>query len=445
MHANDTVQLRGMAGELLGKGRARGMENDEVSLRKETRDGARAGGAARRGGRRPVARAGLVALSAGAFVLGFAEFAMMGMLPSVALDLGVSVPWAGNFISAYAIGVCLGTLVLVFGRRARPKRLLMVLVAMMLVGGIAATLSPGPRALVAARLLSGLPHGAYFGMATIVAKRLAPPGAEGRAVGVMVLGQTLANTLGVPLGTVLASCLTWRAAFGFDSLCALAALALVLVKVPDVSPIPDAGLLGQFRFLREPAPWVVLGAVLLGNTGLFCWWSYVSPWFTGVGGFSDAALPALLAWAGIGMVVGSQVGGRMVDRMSAGRSAMMGHALGATSLALIFLVSGASPALVVLLALSCSAALFFPASAQQILMVQVGRGGGEMIGSACVQVAYNAGNALGALIGQCVLNAGATYVWPSLAGVPFSLGAVALLALFTLRFEPAFEREALGR
>jgi DHA1 family arabinose polymer transporter-like MFS transporter len=388
---------------------------------------------------------GIFVLAAGAFVLGFSEFSMMGMLAEVASDLSVSVPWAGNFISSYALGVCIGTLILVFGRRIPPKRLLIALIAMMLIGNLCAACAPGHQSLVIARLLSGLPHGAYFGLATIMAKAMAPRGAEGRAVGIMVLGQTLANTVGVPLGTVLASYVSWRAAIAFDVVCAAGALVMAIRTVPNLEPIADAGLLGQFRFLRSPAPWLVLGAVFAGNTGLFCWWSYISPWLTDVGGFPSEALPVLLAWAGLGMVVGSQAGSRMVDRMSAGRSAMAGQAIGAISLSLIFLLSSLSPVFVVLLTFVCASALFFPASAQQILMVQVGKGGGEMIGSACVQVAYNAGNALGALIGQAVLNTGATYVWPSLAGVPFSLAAVALLAIFTLRFERTFERSALGK
>lgn len=376
----------------------------------------------------------LLALATGSFALGFAEFVMMGILPATAAGLRVSVPDAGDFISAYALGVCAGTLFLVFGRRVPPKRLLLGFVALVAVGNAAAACAPSAEALVAARFVSGLPHGAFFGTATIVARELADPGREGRAVSIMVLGQTVANMVGVPGGTLLAGLLSWRATFLFVAVWAVGSLLLIARFVPAVRPIPDAGLAGQFRFLKKPGPWLVIGAVLLGNTGIFCWWSYVSPWLTDIGGFSADALPALLVLAGFGMVAGSLVGGRLTDRTSPGKMAAAGQAIGCAALLLIFLFSG-TPATAAALMFLCAFGMFFVSSPQQLLMVKVGRGGGEMIGSACVQVAFNLGNAFGAMIGQTVLNAGASYAWPSLAGVPCSLAAVVLLAVFFTRFE----------
>ena len=376
----------------------------------------------------------LLALATGSFALGFAEFVMMGILPATATGLRVSVPDAGDFISAYALGVCAGTLFLVFGRRVPPKRLLLGFVALVAVGNAAAACAPSAEALVAARFVSGLPHGAFFGTATIVARELADPGREGQAVSIMVLGQTVANMVGVPGGTLLAVLLSWRATFLFVAVWAVGSLLLIARFVPAVRPIPDAGLAGQFRFLKKPGPWLVIGAVLLGNTGIFCWWSYVSPWLTDIGGVPADALPALLVLAGFGMVAGSLVGGRLTDRTSPGKMAAAGQAIGCAALLLIFLFSG-TPATAAALMFLCAFGMFFVSSPQQLLMVKVGRGGGEMIGSACVQVAFNLGNAFGAMIGQTVLNAGASYAWPSLAGVPCSLAAVVLLAVFFTRFE----------
>ena len=376
----------------------------------------------------------LLALATGSFALGFAEFVMMGILPATAAGLRVSVPDAGDFISAYALGVCAGTLFLVFGRRVPPKRLLLGFVALVAVGNAAAACAPSAEALVAARFVSGLPHDAFFGTATIVARELADPGREGRAVSIMVLGQTVANMVGVPGGTLLAGLLSWRATFLFVAVWAVGSLLLIARFVPAVRPIPDAGLAGQFRFLKKPGPWLVIGAVLLGNTGIFCWWSYVSPGLTDIGGFPADALPALLVLAGFGMVAGSLVGGRLTDRTSPGKMAAAGQAIGCAALLLIFLFSG-TPATAAALMFLCAFGMFFVSSPQQLLMVKVGRGGGEMIGSACVQVAFNLGNAFGAMIGQTVLNAGASYAWPSLAGVPCSLAAVVLLAVFFTRFE----------
>lgn len=385
---------------------------------------------------------GLIALAAGAFALGFAEFVLMGIITNVAAGVGVTVPEAGGFISAYAIGVCFGTLILVFGHSIAPKRLLMAFMLLCFVGNAMAALAPSAGMLTVARFISGMPHGAFFGTATIAARAMADKGQEGRAVAVMVLGQTLANTIGVPFGTLLAGMVSWRAAFVFVAIWALCSLLLIWRLVPQIEAVADAGLAGQFRFLGKPGPWIVLGAVFLGNTGIFCWWSYVSPWLETVGGWSATMLPALLVLAGLGMIVGSQLGGRAGDRLTPGWASAIGQGIACVAMLLIYPFSGSLASSAALMVLCCCG-LFFPSSPQQLAMVEVGQGGGEMIGSACVQVAFNGGNAVGAQIGQAVLNSGAAYNVPALAGAPITAGAVALLALYTLRFESRYHKKAV--
>lgn len=385
---------------------------------------------------------GLIALAAGAFALGFAEFVFMGIITNVAAGVGVTVPEAGGFISAYAIGVCFGTLILVFGHSIAPKRLLMAFMLLCFTGNAMAALAPSAGMLTVARFISGMPHGAFFGTATIAARAMADKGQEGRAVAVMVLGQTLANTIGVPFGTLLAGMVSWRAAFVFVAIWALCSLLLIWRLVPQIEAVADAGLAGQFRFLGKPGPWIVLGAVFLGNTGIFCWWSYVSPWLETVGGWSATMLPALLVLAGLGMIVGSQLGGRAGDRLTPGWASAIGQGIACVAMLLIYAFSGSQVTSAALMVLCCCG-LFFPSSPQQLAMVEVGQGGGEMIGSACVQVAFNGGNAVGAQIGQAVLNSGAAYNVPALAGAPITAGAVALLALYALRFESRYHKKAV--
>lgn len=385
---------------------------------------------------------GLIALAAGAFALGFAEFVLMGIITNVAAGVGVTVPEAGGFISAYSIGVCFGTLILVFGHSIAPKRLLMAFMLLCFTGNAMAALAPSAGMLTVARFISGMPHGAFFGTATIAARAMADKGQEGRAVAVMVLGQTLANTIGVPFGTLLAGMVSWRAAFVFVAIWALCSLLLIWRLVPQIEAVADAGLAGQFRFLGKPGPWIVLGAVFLGNTGIFCWWSYVSPWLETVGGWSAATLPALLVLAGLGMIVGSQLGGRAGDRLTPGWASAIGQGIACVAMLLIYAFSGSLASSAALMVLCCCG-LFFPSSPQQLAMVEVGQGGGEMIGSACVQVAFNGGNAVGAQIGQAVLNSGAAYNVPALAGAPITAGAVALLALYALRFESRYHKKAV--
>ena len=386
----------------------------------------------------------LVALAMGPFALGFSEFVMMGVLALVAADLGVSVPDAGSFISAYAVGVCAGTLILVLGRRVPPRSLLVGLILLCAVGNALAAIAPTPGMLVFGRFVSGLPHGAFFGTATLAAKMLADPGKEGQAVSGMVLGQTIANTIGVPGGTLIAGLMSWRAVFAFVAVWAVVSAIAILRLIPRLDPIPDAGLGGQFAFLKKPAPWLIIGGVLMGNTGIFCWWSYVSPWLTSIGGFAEGAIPACLVLAGLGMVVGVQLGGRLGDRTSPGAMSVLGQGIAGVTLLLIALFTG-SPVIAAALMFLCAFSMFFVSSPQQILMVEVGQGGGELLAGACVQVAFNGGNALGAVVGQTVLNTGAAYNWVGLAGVPFSIMAAILLALFTLRFERRYHLQATGR
>ncbi len=386
----------------------------------------------------------LIALAMGAFVLGFAEFVMMGILPVVAEGVDVTVAWAGNFITAYAVGVCVGATMLVVGRRVPPRRLIILFMAICAAGNALSAISGDPMMLLAGRFIAGLPHGAFFGTATLASKMLADPGREGQAVATMVLGQTVANMIGVPAGTLMAGMFSWHAPFVFAAAWAVLAAVLIHRFVPVLDAIPDAGLAGQFAFLKAPGPWFILAAVLLGNTGIFCWWSYVSPWLQHMGGFAESMVPMLLVLAGAGMVVGSTLGGRAADRRSPGIAAAAGQSLAGVALLLIFLF-GRGSALCALLMFVVSIGLFFVSSPQQILMVEVGQGGGELLGGACVQIAFNGGNAIGAQVGQMVLNTGATYNWIGLAGVPFSIVAVLLLLAFAHRYERQYHLKATGR
>ena len=378
---------------------------------------------------------GLLALAAGAFVLGAAEFVMMGILPQAAQTMHVSIPFAGNFISAYAIGVCVGTLILVFGRRIPPRTLIIIFMIIALAGNALSAAAVNAPMLIVARFIAGFPHGAFFGTATLIAKLLAQKGKEARAVSAMVTGQTVANMLGVPAGTLLAEHMTWRLAFCL--LAAIAALTALLARlwIPYIQPVEDAGLRGQFRFLRKPGPWMVLIAVFVGNTGIFCWWSYVSPWLQKVGGWPSNMVSAMMMLAGFGMVVGGLCGGRIADHWHPGATSAMGQAVAGIGLLAVFLVPGSRWS-TALLTFVIAFGLFFVSAPQQLLMAEAGKGGGELIGGATVQIAFNFGNAVGSFVGGAVLNATAmNYHYPALSCVPFAAVAVLLLVLYALRYE----------
>lgn len=368
----------------------------------------------------------LIALAFGTLGLGIAEFTMMGLLPYVAQDFGISIPTAGHFISAYAIGVCCGAPLLLAARRARLKNILVALVCVMLAGNLCATIAPGYGVLLAARFVSGLPHGAYFGVASIVASRLADKGKGTQAVSIMIAGMTVANLFGVPLGTSLSHLLSWRVTFMLVSVWAVITAYYIYRWVPQVEGLKDTGFKGQFRFLKRPAPWLILAATALGNGGVFCWYSYVSPQMTQVSGFSDESMTGLMMLAGFGMVVGNLVGGRLSDRYTPGRVAQWTQGMLSIVLVAIFWLAP-YPWVAALLMAVCTAGLFAVSSPEQVLMIRLSPGG-ELLGGASVQIAFNLGNAIGAYMGGLVAVHG--YEWPALPGAVLALSGFVMLVIF---------------
>ena len=375
----------------------------------------------------------LIALAFGTLGLGIAEFVMMGILPDVAHDFGISISQAGHFISAYALGVYVGAPMLILARKHPLKRILLILVTLIMVGNISAALAPNYWILLLARFISGLPHGAYFGVGSIVAEKLADKGKGSEAVSIMVAGMTIANLFGVPLGTSLSAAISWRVTFLLVGCWGMIILYYIWRWVPQIESLPDTGLKGQFRFLKSPAPWLLIGATLLGNGGVFCWYSYINPLLTHVSGFHPQSITFLMVLAGFGMVVGNLASGRLSDKYKPGRVAATVQACICVTLLLIFFLSSVSWLSVLLMCL-CTAGLFALSSPQQVLLIRYSKGG-EMLGAASVQVAFNLGNAIGAYSGGLALQAGLGYQYPALIGVPFAFAGFILLTVFHKKYE----------
>ena len=376
----------------------------------------------------------LIALAFGTLGLGIAEFVMMGILPDVAKDLGISIPVAGHFISAYALGVCVGAPVLILARKYPLKHILLVLVTLMMVGNTCAALAPNYWVLLLARFISGLPHGAYFGVASIVAEKLADKGKGSEAVSIMIAGMTIANLFGVPLGTSLSNSISWRVTFLLVGCWGVIILYYIWRWVPHVEGLKDTGFKGQFRFLKTPAPWLILGATALGNGGVFCWYSYINPLLTEVSGFTAESITALMVLAGFGMVVGNLVSGRLSDRYTPGKVGTTVQAMICIVLLLIFFLSP-YPWLSALLMCLGTAGLFAVSSPEQVLIIRVAEGG-EMLGAACVQVAFNLGNAIGAYVGGLAISGG--YRYPALVGVPFAMVGFILFLTFYKKYQAKY-------
>lgn len=373
---------------------------------------------------------GLFALALGTFALGIAEFLMMGILSNLASDLDISISGAGHLISAYALGVCCGAPALLFARKVPLKRIMLILAGIIAVGNLLAAVSPDFWCLFVARFISGLPHGGYFGVGAIVARRLARPGREVSAVSFMIAGMTVATLAGVPVGTFLTDFVTWRAAFMIVALAGLLTWLAIKVWVPQVEGLPDMGFKGQFKFLTTLPPWLIFGGVLFGQIGMYCWYSYIDPQMIYVAGFSVVDLSWIMVLAGLGMFLGNLLAGLLSDRFKPSAVAAWVQTCGIVVLLSFFFFAHIAFLAVPLMVLG-TAALFGSGSPLQSSIVGYSRGG-EMLGAACIQIAYNAGNAIAAWIGGRVIAAGYGYTAPALVGIP--LVAIGSALLFTLYF-----------
>lgn len=382
----------------------------------------------------------VLALAFGTFALGIAEFSMMSILSPAAEGLEVSIPQAGHFISAYALGVCAGVLLMVvFARRIPLTKLLLLLAALIAVGNGAAALSPNYWLMIAARFVAGLPHGAFFGVGSIICTKLAKPGEASRDVCLAVAGMTVANLVGVPLGSFLAWAVSWRCAFAIVALVGLFVVFAVKRWVPDLPPLPDKGFAAQFRFLGSLQPWLVLGAIGFGNGGFFAYYSYVNPIIEDVAAIPDAFMSAVVTAAGAGMVLGNLLSAKLSLRITNPALACMGQGVLVASLVIVFFAAHWAPAAVVLTILIATAP-FFISGPEQVLILENAKEG-QLLAAALAQVAFNGGNALGAWLGGLPIERGLTAEWAALpgmclAGIGFSL----LLILWIIRRIKAAER-----
>ena len=377
---------------------------------------------------------GLYALSFGTFGLGIAEFIMMSILPDVAAGFDISLSEAGHLISAYALGVCVGAPLVVVVARSWPLRtILLALVGLFVAGNLLMALSADYWMGLCARFVSGLPHGAYFG--SIVASRLAEKGKSTSAVAIMIMGMTIANLFGVPAGNFLGHFLSWRLVFVIAALWGGITIWFIRRWVPVLPALPATNLKGQFRFLRRPEPWMLIAATMLGNGGAFCWYSYVNPLMTEVSGFSVGTMPVLMLLAGASMCVGNYLGGHLSDRFTPGIVAMSMQFLMFASLLLIYFFASYG-FLSALLMCVCTGCLFAVSSPQQLLLLQYSPGG-EMMGGAMVQLAFNLGNAVGAYFGGLSIEHGAGLESTALIGSFFALlGTTVFLVFNYMVFKP---------
>ena len=369
--------------------------------------------------------AAVVALALGTFALGTTEFVSIGLLPEIAEGVGVDIPTAGQVISAYALGVVVGAPVIAaFSARLPRRGLLIALMAAFLVGNLGSALAAGNSSLLLARFVSGLPHGAYFGVASLVAAGLVRPELRGRAVSSVMLGLAVSNLAGVPAATWLGQTLGWRAAYWAVVVLAAATVLAVLALVPASPGRADVTVATELAALRRPQVLLTLLVATVGFGGVFAVYSYVSPLSTEVAGLPRGAVPWVLLVYGVGGVVGTALGGRLADR-ALFRSLVGAMVATGLLLAVLALVAGWAPGLLAGLFLLSATASVLVVTLQLRLMEVAGEA--QMLGAALNHSALNAANALGAWLGGVVIAAGLGWTAPAVVGV--GLAAVGLVAL----------------
>ena len=371
----------------------------------------------------------LFALAVGTFGIGTTEFVIMGLLPQVAAGLGVTVPEAGHLISAYALGVVVGAPLLAGASVTFPRRtVLIALMGTFAIGNLLSALAPDMGSLMLIRFLTGLPHGAFFGAASVAGASMVDRSHRAQAVSRIFLGLTLANVVGVPLGTLLGQAAGWRATFALVGVIGLLAVAAVWAFVPEAASAQGgrAALRGELGAMRNPQVLLSLGAVVFGFGAMFACYSYVTPMLTQVGGFSPSVVTLLLAVVGLGMTAGSVLGGRLSDR--APLKTMCGCLVALAVVLATFPITVGTPWLAVtsLFGAGMFSLALGPAIQTRIMDIV---GEAPTMASAAIQSASNVANSLGAWLGGMVIAAGFGLLAPSLVGAVLAVAGLAVLVV----------------
>ncbi|GAB3267678.1 MFS transporter [Chitinimonas naiadis] len=346
----------------------------------------------------------LLALAIAAFGIGTTEFVIMGLLPEVAADLAVTIPAAGMLVSAYALGVTIGGPILALLTARLPRKsTLAVLMVLFIVGNLGCALAPNYMLLMVARVVTAFCHAAFFGIGAVVAASLVEPSKRAQAMAMMFTGLTLANVLGVPLGTLLGQATGWRATFAGVVVIGIVALLAVLRWVPSQPRSQDDSLIKEMGVLRNRQVLMALGMSVLASTSMFTLFTYISPILREVSGIAPQHVGGVLLLVGLGLTVGNLVGGRLADWKQM-PSLLGGFSLIALVLVLFAYASAYTvPAIITLVLWG---AIAFGACTPLQARVVSQAGSASSLASTLNISAFNLGNALGAWLGGAAISQG---------------------------------------
>lgn len=382
----------------------------------------------------------LLALALGGLCIGTTEFAAMGLLPQIAQALGVSIPDAGSTITAYALGVVVGApLLTVLAARWDRKVLLVALIAFYTLSNVVSAFAPTLGWLVVGRFLAGLPHGAFFGVGAVLGAHVAGPGRRSRAVSIMMTGLTIANVVGVPLATWAGQVLGWRLSYVGIGILGLATVAALAWNAPRLPVHEEASVNKELAALKNGPLWAVFASGAIGFGGMFAVYSYVAPLLTGAAQLEASQVPFVLSLFGMGMTVGTLIGGRLADR-SVVKTALLGFGLTATVLLLLALFAPVAWAAICLLFALGIVTQILGMSLQGRLMDLSPEA--PSLGASLCHSGLNIGNAAGAALGGAVLAAGFGNQGPSWVGLVLTVlgGLIFLGTLRPRRDQPVVSR-----
>jgi MFS transporter, DHA1 family, inner membrane transport protein len=373
----------------------------------------------------------VLALAVGSFGIGTTEFVAMGLLPDIAHSLRISEPTAGHVISAYALGVVIGApFIAALTARIPRKPLLLALMAVFTLGNLASVVAPSYETLMIARFVAGLPHGAFFGVAALVAGHLMGPQNRAKAVAHVMCGLTIATVIGVPLASWLGQALGWRSAFALVVVVGMLTLAALWFWLPErLRAMRVTSPLSELSALRRVQVWLALLVGMIGFGGMFAVYTYLSTTMTDVAGLPRPLVPLALMVFGSGMVVGNLVGGRLADWSVVRALYVSMGALGVMLAVFVFASHNPFTAMALLFCIGATGSAVAPALQTRLMDVAHGA---QTLAAALNHSALNIGNATGAWVGGLVIAAGYGYTAPAAAGAVLAAAGLVILTASAL-------------
>lgn len=373
-------------------------------------------------------------LAIGGLAIGTTEFAIMGLLPDMAETLHISISQAGLLISAYALGVVVGAPILIASSlKYPPKKVVFFLMILFTIFNGLSAIAPNYATMIPVRFLSGLPHGAFFGVGTVIAARLAGKGREARYIALMFAGLTFANLAMVPFVTYIGHTYHWRWYFAIVTLIGLLTLLFIYLWLPAMEGKSSIDLKTEMQFLRRKETWYVLLITAIGFGGLFAWFSYITPLMTSVSGIAPDNMAYIMMLAGLGMFLGNFLGGILTDKIGAPRTASTMLFLMTLALLIVFFFSEITPLSIVMVFL-CGG-LSMSVSSPLNMMIMKAAPGSEMMAAAFMQAAFNVANSAGAFFGGIPLDMGMDYTYPSFVGMVMAFIGLVLCIGYRTRYK----------